>query len=159
MLFHKFNIGFKNVLFVTPSTLDEYACRACSMVWRMVLRNIPTVHESPLAGTSKHLIGETTAPSHLFLKVEAFKATLGLSIISDLDLVVTLLKKLAKHNDGFPKHNREDARMWLPGSVMGMQRNLSTVVDADAVVIHKDYWSLIFGKKQMPVSCCCAFIK
>ncbi len=116
------------------------------MVWRLVLRGIPTVHESPLAGTSKHLIRETTAPSHLFLKVEAFKATVGLSIISDLDLVVTLLKTLAKHNDGFPKHNREDARMWLPRSVMGMQRNLSTVVDADAVVIHKDYWSLIFGK-------------
>ena len=159
LLLQQYNIEFENILYVTTAALDECAFRACSMVWSMVLKDIPTVHEDRLAGTSKHLIGEGTHPSHLFLKVEAFKSTAGLSIISDLDLVITSLPKLAKHINRFHKHRKEDAEIWRPGTVMVMQRNMSRVVDEDPVRINVNHWSPHHVEQgQMPVSYCFAFI-
>ncbi len=84
-----YNIEMENVLFVTETSLDEDAFRSCSFMWSMQFKNLPTVHESRVAGTSSHLIGEGTDAAHVFLKCEAFKMPAELSIISDLDIVIT----------------------------------------------------------------------
>ena len=161
LLLKKYNIEFENVLFVTETSLDECAFRACSFVWSMVFKDIPKVHESRLAGTSKHLIGEDTDAAHLFLKVEAFKMPAYLSILSDLDLVVTELELLADAINRFHKPDHKDAKIFPAGAVMVMQRNLSKAVfDSDPVHITQFDWSswhLQTG--QMPVSYCWAFIR
>ena len=160
LLLQKFNIEFENVLFVTEAALDEWGFRACSHVWSMVFHDIPKVHESRLAGTSKHLIGEGTDPSHLFLKAEAFKSTAGLSIISDVDLVVTSPEKLANEIEKYHKPRHPDSKIFPAGSVMVMQRKLSKVVfNEGPVEINKKDWSPHHHEAgQMPLSYCFAFI-
>jgi hypothetical protein len=161
LLLKKYNIEFENVLFVTETALDECSFRACSFVWSMVFKDIPKVHESRLAGTSKHLIGEETHAAHLFLKVEAFKMPAELSVLSDLDLVVTEPELLAEAINRFHKPVDKDAKIFPAGAVMVMQRNLSKAVfDSDPVRITQTDWSswhLETG--QMPVSYCWAFIR
>ena len=160
LLLQKFNIEFENVLFVTEAALDEWGFRACSHLWSMVFHDIPKVHESRLAGTSKHLIGEGTDPSHLFLKAEAFKSTAGLSIISDVDLVVTSPENLANEIEKYHKPRHPDSKIFPAGSVMVMQRKLSKVVfNEGPVEINKKDWSPHHHEAgQMPLSYCFAFI-
>ena len=97
-------------------------------MWSMVFKDIPKVHESRLAGTSSHLIGKGTGIEHVFLKVEAFKSVAQLSIISDLDVVVTNVEPLAEYIKRCHCVSHNDEEVLAPGTVMVMQRKLSQIL-------------------------------
>ena len=160
LLLKMYNIEFENVLFVTETSLDEPAFRACSFMWSMVFKDVPEVHETRLSGTSSHLIGEGLDAAHVFLKVEAFKAPAELSIISDLDLVVTSPKALALYISTFMAGGKFETTL-RPGSVMVMQRGLSEINFGakPPQMTQQDLNSYHQEQGHMPVSYCWAFIR
>ena len=161
LLAARYNISFENVLFVTETALQQAEFCACSFMWSMVFKDIPKVHESRLAGTSSHLIAEGANAAHVFLKVEAFKVPAELSIISDLDVVVTRPEKLAAYIARFHRCHDKDATILLPGGVMVMQRKLSKVTfgEEPQQLSQYDWTNFHHEQGQMPVSYCWAFIR
>ena len=157
----KYNITFENVLFVTDTALEQAEFCACSFMWSMVFKDIPKVHESRLAGTSSHLIAEGTNAAHVFLKVEAFKVPAELSIISDLDVVVTRPEKLAAYIARFHRCHDRDSTILPPGGVMVMQRKLSKVTfnEPPQQISQNDWTKFHHEQGQQPVSYCWAFIR
>ena len=127
----------------------------------MVFKTIPKVHESRLAGTSSHLIGEGTDAAHVFLKVEAFKSVAELSIISDLDVVVTKREPLAEYINRFHRAPHRDAKVLPPSTVVVILRKLSQILfNKTPQVISESDWSRYHHEQgRMPVSYSWAFIR
>ena len=97
---NKYNLEFGNVLFVTETGLDEAPFGACSLVWGMIFRDFPEVHESRVTSTSASMIGEGADTTYVLLKVEAFRMLAEFSIIRDFDLVVTKVETSVEYING-----------------------------------------------------------
>jgi hypothetical protein len=89
-------VTMENVLFLTDSALEEDSFRACSFMWSIRITEMPDVHASRLEGTSKHLKADGCDERHVFLKFEAYRMEAEISIVSDIDIVVTNHEKLAE---------------------------------------------------------------
>jgi len=97
---NKYNLEFGNVLFVTETGLEEAPFGACSLVWGMIFRHFPEVHESRVTSTSASMIGEGADTTYVLLKVEAFRMLAEFSIIRDFDLVVTKVETSVEYING-----------------------------------------------------------
>jgi len=97
---NKYNLEFGNVLFVTETGLEEAPFGACSLVWGMIFRHFPEVHESRVTSTSASMIGEGADTTYVLLKVEAFRMPAEFSIIRDFDLVVTKVETSVEYING-----------------------------------------------------------
>lgn len=159
-LLAKKGIRMENVLFVTETALEEDAFRAVSFMWSMKFCKLPEVHQNRVMKTSGHLKSDGIEPEHVFLKVEAFKMDADLSIISDLDVVITNAAVMAKRLADFCTGGKY-AEWLTPGRVAVMQRARSRVdIGSEPQEIDKHSWSRHDRSKgYMPISYCFALLR
>ena len=161
MMLKKYGIKMENVLLLTESSLDEDAFQAVSFCWALKFVQLPQVHQTRVATVSPHL-REAAAidPKHVFLKVEAFRMDCKVSVISDLDLVVTNVEKICDYLQNFVKTSDEDNAWLQPGQVGVMQRASSRVTFHEQPRWKKSETKQgSRGRDYTPVSFCFALIK
>ena len=150
-------LTFANVIFITEDALEEFEVKAISWFWSVVPVALPKVNSSRLASVSQHLLGDAIDPSHVFLKVEAFKMNAKISVISDLDMLVMNEERLADLLQGFVTDKALTQRLETCGSVAVMHR-IDSRVDFNAPLKAREgKWQQHSG--QRPVSYCFAVIK
>ena len=76
-----------NVLFVTEESLGFFEMSAVSHFWSIRAVTLPTVNQDRLRTVAGHLI-DSVDPTHVFLKVEAWKMTAKVSVIADVDMMI-----------------------------------------------------------------------
>ena len=89
-------VTFSNVLFITDHALERPFVKALSQYRAIQVKPVPEVHQDRLAATSSHLKAEGINDAHVFLKRETYKAKAFVSVISDLDMIVTNPEALAQ---------------------------------------------------------------
>ena len=122
LLKKKYDLSLENVLLLTKHSLSSDAFQAVSFVWSLKFVNLPQPHDSRVKGVSSHLVDERIDRRHVFLKIEAFKMTTPLSIISDLDVVICNTEVMAKKIYEFCNSQSETCKKFGAGSVAVMQR-------------------------------------
>ena len=149
-----------NVLFVTETSLHEDAFRAVSMLWSVQFVTLPKVCPQRLAATSAHLLAAGCSAEHVYLKSEAWKMDAELSIISDLDVVMTSAKVITTTILDFLGEGAV-AKEFGKAKAAVMQRKCSEVVSArEPYRMTQREWSMHhFDQGSMPVSYCYAILK
>ena len=118
----KRGLTFANVIFLTDDALEEHEVKAVSWFWSVVQVALPKVNSERLETVSKHLLGDSIDPAHVFLKVEAFKMNAKISVISDLDLLVVNAEHLVNLLHSFVTDKALIGRLEACGNVAVMHR-------------------------------------